>query len=203
MTEFILNLIHSWGYLGIAVLMFLENVFPPIPSEVIMSVSGVMVAQGRFDFWTLVAVAVAGTTLGNWVWYWIGRWFGYARLKPLIDRYGRWLTLDWDEVEKLHDWFLKYGSGIVFVFRFVPIARTMVSLPAGMVRMSQVKFLIWTAAGSTIWISAIAGAGNWFGKQFAEVDRFIGPVVVLAIGSIVLLYIYRVITWKPKVQSDS
>lgn len=202
MTEFILNLIHSWGYLGIAVLMFLENVFPPIPSEVIMSVSGVMVAQGRFDFWTLIAVAVAGTTLGNWVWYWIGRWFGYARLKPLIDRYGRWLTLDWDEVEKLHDWFLKYGSGIVFVFRFIPIARTMVSLPAGMVRMSQVKFLIWTAAGSTIWISAIAGAGNWFGKQFAEIDRFIGPVVVLAIGSIIVLYIYRVITWKPKAQSD-
>jgi membrane protein DedA with SNARE-associated domain len=203
MTDFILNLIHSWGYLGIAILMFLENVFPPIPSEVIMSVSGVMVAQGRFDFWTLVAVAVAGTTLGNWVWYWIGRWFGYARLKPLIDRYGRWLTLDWDEVEKLHDWFLRFGSGIVFVFRFVPIARTMVSLPAGMVRMSQVKFLIWTAAGSTIWISAIAGAGNWFGGQFAQVDRFIGPVVVLAIGSIVVLYIYRVITWKPKATGDS
>ena len=203
MTEFILNLIHSWGYLGIAILMFLENVFPPIPSEVIMSLGGVMVAQGRFDYWTLVAVAVAGTTLGNWVWYWVGRWFGYARLKPLIDRYGRWLTLDWDEVEKLHDWFLRFGSGIVFVFRFVPIARTMVSLPAGMVRMSQVKFLIWTAAGSTIWISAIAGAGNWFGGQFAQVDRFIGPVVVLAIGSIVVLYIYRVITWKPKVPSDS
>ena len=202
MTEFILNLIHSWGYLGIAILMFLENVFPPIPSEVIMSVSGVMVAQGRFDFWTLVAVAVAGTTLGNWVWYWIGRWFGYARLKPLIDRYGRWLTLDWDEVEKLHDWFLRFGSGIVFVFRFVPIARTMVSLPAGMVGMSQVKFLIWTAAGSTIWISAIAGAGNWFGKQFAEVDRFIGPLAVVAIGSIVLLYVYRVVTWKPKATSE-
>lgn len=203
MTEFILNLIHSWGYLGIAILMFLENVFPPIPSEVIMSLGGVMVAQGRFDYWTLVAVAVAGTTLGNWVWYWIGRWFGYARLKPLIDRYGRWLTLDWDEVEKLHDWFLRFGSGIVFVFRFVPIARTMVSLPAGMVGMSQVKFLIWTAAGSTIWISAIAGAGNWFGKQFAEVDRFIGPLAVVAIGSIVLLYVYRVITWKPKVTGDS
>ena len=202
MTDFILNLIHSWGYLGIAILMFLENVFPPIPSEVIMSVSGVMVAQGRFDFWTLVAVAVAGTTLGNWVWYWIGRWFGYARLKPLIDRYGRWLTLDWDEVEKLHDWFLRFGSGIVFVFRFVPIARTMVSLPAGMVGMSQVKFLIWTAAGSTIWISAIAGAGNWFGKQFAEVDRFIGPLAVVAIGSIVLLYVYRVVTWKPKATSE-
>ena len=116
--------------------------------------------------------------------------------------YGRWLTLDWDEVEKLHDWFLRFGSGIVFVFRFVPIARTMVSLPAGMVGMSQVKFLIWTAAGSTIWISAIAGAGNWFGKQFAEVDRFIGPLAVVAIGSIVLLYVYRVVTWKPKATSE-
>ncbi len=198
MTEMILNLVQSWGYVGIFILMFLENVFPPIPSEVIMGLGGVMVAKGRFDYWTLVAVAVAGTTLGNWVWYAIGRWVGYERLKPLVERYGRWLTLDWDEVEKLHDWFIRYGSGIVFVCRFLPIARTMVSLPAGMVKMSQVKFLIWTAAGSTIWIAALAGAGSWFGKQFAEVDRFIGPLALVAIGSIILLYIYRVVTWKPK-----
>lgn len=198
MTEFILDLIQSWGYLGIAILMFLENVFPPIPSEVIMGLGGVMVGQGRFDYWTLVTVAVIGTTLGNWVWYWIGRWFGYERLKPLVDRFGRWLTLDWDEVEKMHDWFLKYGSGIVFVCRFLPIARTMISLPAGMVGMNQLKFLLWTAAGSTIWIAALAGAGSWFGQQFHEVERFIGPVALIAIGSIVLLYVYRVVTWKPK-----
>jgi membrane protein DedA with SNARE-associated domain len=198
MTEFILDLIESWGYAGIFILMFLENVFPPIPSEVIMALGGVAVAQGRFDFWTMVAVAVAGTTIGNWVWYGVGRWVGYARLKPLIDRYGRWLTLDWDEVERLHAFFLKYGSGIVFVCRFLPIARTMISLPAGMVQMNQVKFLLWTAAGSAIWITALAGAGSWFGKQFAEVDRFIGPVAVVAIGALVLIYVYRVVTWKPK-----
>lgn len=198
MTEFILDLIQGWGYIGIFILMFLENIFPPIPSEVIMGLGGVAVAQGRFEFWPLVAVAVAGTTLGNWVWYGIGRWVGYERLRPLIDRYGRWLTLDWDEVERLHAFFLKYGSGIVFVCRFLPIARTMISLPAGMVRMNQLKFLIWTAAGSTIWITALAGAGSWFGKQFAEVDRFIGPLAVVAIGTLVLVYFYRVITWKPK-----
>lgn len=201
MTEFILDLIEGWGYIGIFILMFLENVFPPIPSEVIMALGGVAVAQGRFEFWPLVTVAVAGTTLGNWVWYGIGRWVGYERLRPLIDRYGRWLTLDWDEVERLHAFFLKYGSGIVFVCRFLPIARTMISLPAGMVRMNQVKFLIWTAAGSTIWITALAGAGSWFGKQFAEVDRFIGPLAVVAIGTLVLVYFYRVITWKPKPRS--
>ena len=167
-----------------------------------MGLGGVMVGQGRFDYWTLVAVAVAGTTLGNYVWYAIGRWVGYERLKPLIDRYGRWLTLDWDEVEKLHDWFIRYGSGIVFVCRFLPIARTMVSLPAGMVRMNQLKFLVWTAAGSTIWIAALAGAGSWFGKQFAEVDRFIGPLALVAIGSLIALYVYRVVTWKPKPRRD-
>lgn len=200
MTDFILDLIQSWGYWGIGFLMFLENVFPPIPSEVIMSLGGVGVAQGRFDFWTLVTVAVIGTTMGNWVWYGIGRWFGYARLKPLIDRYGRWLTMDWDDVEKLHDFFLRHGSGIVFFCRFLPIARTMVSLPAGMVQMSQIKFIIWTAAGSAIWITALAGAGHWFGQQFAQAERFIGPVAVLSIGILVAVYIYRVATWKPKGQ---
>lgn len=198
MTDFILDLIQGWGYIGIFILMFLENVFPPIPSEVIMGLGGVAVAQGRFDFWTLVAAAVAGTTLGNWVWYGVGRWVGYERLRPLIDRYGRWLTLDWDEVERLHAFFLKYGSGIVFFCRFLPIARTMISLPAGMVGMNQFKFLLWTAAGSTIWITALAGAGSWFGKQFAEVDKFIGPLAVVAIGTLVLVYVYRVATWKPK-----
>ena len=101
MTDFILNLIQAWGYVGIFILMVLENVFPPIPSEVIMGLGGIAVSQGRFDFWTLVAVAVAGTTAGNWVWYAIGRWIGYERLKPFIDRHGRWLTLDWAEVERL------------------------------------------------------------------------------------------------------
>ena len=198
MTDFILNLIQSWGYAGIFILMFLENVFPPIPSEVIMGLGGIAVAKGHFDFWTLVAVAVAGTTAGNWVWYGIGRWIGYERLKPFIDRHGRWLTLDWDEVERLHNWFLKYGPAIVFVARFMPVARTMVSLPAGMVKMNQAKFLIWTAAGSTIWISALAGAGNWFGGNFANLDAFVGPLAIVAIGTLVVIYIYRVITWKPK-----
>src|SRR3546814_14138172 len=85
----------------------------------------------------------------------------------------------------MHDFFLKYGPAIVFVARFMPVARTMVSLPAGMVRMNQLKFLIWTAAGSTIWIAALAGAGHWFGKQFANLDAFVGPVALVAIGSLV------------------
>src|SRR3546814_9960504 len=131
--------------------MMLENVFPPSPSEVIMALGGIAAAQGRFDFWTLIAVAVAGTTAGNWVWYGIGRWIGYERLRPFVDRHGRWLTLDCQDVERLHAGFLTYGSGIVFVERFLPIARTMVSLPAGLARMNQAKFLNWPAVGAKTW----------------------------------------------------
>jgi membrane protein DedA with SNARE-associated domain len=202
MTEAILNLIEAWGYMGIFLLMVIENVFPPIPSEVIMSLGGIAAAQGRFDFWTLVGVAVAGTTFGNWIWYGIGRWIGYERLKPFIDRYGRWLTLDWAELEKLHAGFVRFGPGIVFIARFMPVARTMVSLPAGMVRMHQVKFLLWTAAGSTIWISALAGAGNWFARQFTNLDRIVGPIALAAIAILILVYVWRIFTWKPQPKAD-
>uniref|UniRef100_UPI000A64A7AC DedA family protein n=1 Tax=Sphingomonas sp. CCH9-E2 TaxID=1768776 RepID=UPI000A64A7AC len=109
MTEFILNLIAWGGYVGIFILMTLENVFPPIPSEVIMGLGGMAVARGDMDMTPLLIVATLGTTAGNMVWYGIGRWIGIARLKPFVDRYGRWLTLTWDEVEQLNRFFNRHG----------------------------------------------------------------------------------------------
>src|SRR3546814_12489426 len=85
---------------------------------------------------------------------------------------------------------------------FLPIARTMVSLPAGMARMNQAKFLIWTAAGATIWITALAGAGSWLGRRFAALDQFVGPIALIAVGSLVVIYVWRVATWKPKPRGD-
>ena len=198
MTDIILKLIADAGYLGIAFLMFLENVFPPIPSEVIMGLGGIAVAQGKMNVLPLIIWGTVGTVLGNWVWYWVGRLVGYKRFKPLIDRWGRWLTLDWDEVEKLHTFFLKWGSGIVFFVRFLPTFRTMISLPAGMVVMPQWKFLLWTAAGSAIWNTGLAYAGIWLGNNFEQYSEYFGPVVLAVIAGVVLLYLYRVVTWKPK-----
>src|SRR3546814_17332121 len=106
---------------------------------------------------------------------------------------------------RISDWSSDVCSsdlGIVFVARFLPVARTMVSLPAGMVRMNQVKFLIWTVACSTIWVSALAGAGSWFGRRFADLDQFVGPIALIAIGSLVLIYLCRVVTWKAKSRPD-
>lgn len=198
MTEFILDLIARGGYLGIFLLMALENMFPPIPSEVIMGLGGMAVARGDMALFPLVLWATAGTTAGNYWWYWVGRRVGYARFRPFIDRHGRWLTLDWDDVEKLHRFFVKRGGSVVFVFRFLPTFRTMVSLPAGMTGMPLRRFLLWTFAGSAIWNTVLAYAGILLGSRFEALDRYVGPAAITLTVAMVAGYLYRVATWRPR-----
>jgi membrane protein DedA with SNARE-associated domain len=196
-TDLIICAIAWGGYFGIFLLMAAENVVPPIPSEVIMGLGGMAVARGHMDLWPLVLIGSLGTTLGNYFWYWVGRTFGYRGLKPFIDRHGRWLTLDWKDVQRIVQFFRRRGHWVVFVFRFLPAFRTMVSLPAGMTAMPRAKFFAWTFAGSVIWNYVLAQAGIILGTRFQELDRYVGPVAVATTVLIVAVYAYRVITWKP------
>ena len=151
MTEFILDLIAWGGYFGIFLLMALENIVPPVPSEVIMGLGGMAVARGDMSVVPLIAWGTAGSVVGNYFWYYIGRNIGYERFRPFVERNGRWLTMEWRDVEKIHRFFMKRGGWVIFVFRFMPTFRTVISLPAGMTRMPIWQFVIWTAAGSAIW----------------------------------------------------
>jgi membrane protein DedA with SNARE-associated domain len=198
MTDFILNLIAAGGYLGIFLLMALENVVPPIPSEVIMGLGGMAVARGDMALVPLVLIATAGTTAGNCFWYVIGRRVGYQRLRPFVDRHGRWLTMEWRDVERLHRFFVKHGGWVIFVFRFMPTFRTLISLPAGMMRMPVPYFLAWTFAGSLIWNTVLAYAGIWFGSRFEMLQHYVGPVVVGTTVLMILAYLWRVFTWRPR-----
>lgn len=199
MTEFILNLIAWGGYIGIFILMTLENVFPPIPSEVIMGLGGMAVARGDMDMTPLLIVATLGTTFGNMFWYGVGRWIGIARLKPFVERHGRWLTLTWDEVEKLNRFFNRHGLWVVFFFRFLPTFRTMISLPAGMAKMGMPRFLLATFVGSAIWNAVLAYAGLLLGSRFQELQVYVGPVAILTTAAVVVVWAYRVVTWKRRV----
>lgn len=198
MTEFIIKLITAGGYWGIAFLMALENIFPPIPSEVIMGLGGMAVARGRMELGWLIGAGTIGTVAGNYVWYAIGRHFGYQGLRPFVDRWGRWLTLEWEDVERINRYFHDRGGWVVFVFRFMPTFRTMVSLPAGMSRMPLWRFLLWTAAGSAIWNTVLAVAGMILDRRFAMLDRIVGPLAAGITVVIIGYYIYRVATWKPR-----
>lgn len=202
MTDWVLNLIDAGGYWGIFLLMVLENVFPPVPSELIMGIGGIRVGQGHMDMGLLLLAGTLGTTVGNYFWYMAGRLLGFKRLRPLVDRYGRWATMEWKDVEALDRLFGKYGQGVVFVFRFLPVFRTMISLPAGLFRMGHVRFLLWTAAGALVWNLVLAYAGYLLGFHFNQIDKYVGPIATICVIAAIIAYLWRLFTWKPTAKAD-
>jgi membrane protein DedA with SNARE-associated domain len=197
MTELLLTLLDKGGYLGIFVLMILENVFPPVPSEVILGAAGVLVAQGKMNGIALWLIATAGTVVGNLFWYWLGYRWSEETLKKVIDRWGRILTFEWDEFTKARDIFRKYGDWIVFLLRFSPLLRTIVSLPAGLARMSVWRFTMFTFLGSLIWNGLLILGGQALAGLIDRYEKLAGYAIVAVVLAGVAIYIYRFVTWKP------
>ncbi len=198
MTEWIIHVIEQGGYWGIVFLMVLENVFPPIPSEVIMGAGGVAVARGTMAFWPLLVAGTVGTTLGNYVWFLVGDRFGYARMEPFIDRWGRWLTLDWQHIESATKFFRRHGQWVIFAMRFSPFMRTMVSLPAGLAHMKHWKFLAFTFAGAAIWNTLLIHSGRFVARYLKQFDAVAGWSMIALGAAILGYYVWRVATWKPR-----
>lgn len=183
MSEWITNTISSLGYLGIGLLMFLENLFPPIPSELIMPLAGFTVSQGKMNFGLAVLAGVIGTILGALPWYYVGKFVGEERLKDLADRYGKWVSISRKDIEKADNWFDRYNNRAVLLCRLVPGVRTLISLPAGISGMPLIPFLLYSTIGTTLWVGFLTYAGYALGKNYYLVDEYIGPLskVVLAI----------------------
>jgi membrane protein DedA with SNARE-associated domain len=198
MEDWIIRLVEATGYWGVALLMLLETIFPPMPSEVIMTVAGLSAARGNMTLSGTIAAGTAGAMLGNWIWYWLAIRFGEKRLHIVIDKYSRWLTLDWHEVERGEALFRKHGSIIVLVARMLPTFRSLISVPAGLFGMSLRRFLVFSTIGTAGWSAALAGAGYFLGSQFDDVEKIIGPLSTLVIAGIVLSYFWRLWRWKPK-----
>jgi membrane protein DedA with SNARE-associated domain len=198
MADWVIRLIDGTGYLGVFLLMLLETVFPPIPSEVIMPVAGLRAANGPMTIGGVVAAGTAGAMAGNLFWYLVARWVGVRRLKKFIDRRGRWLALDWCDVEKIEKLFGRFGSWIVLVARMLPTARTMISVPAGFLRMHLASFFLWSAFGTAVWSGLLALAGYGLGMQFGRVEEIVGPVSSGIIGLILLGYVWRQVTWNKR-----
>jgi membrane protein DedA with SNARE-associated domain len=197
MDDWIIRLVAQGGYWGVALLMFLETVFPPVPSEVIMTVAGVSASRGNMTFAGVVASGTAGAMIGNYLWFLLAIKFGKARLQRFLEKHGRWLTLQWAEVERGQKLFTKYGSTIVMIARMLPTLRSLISIPAGIFKMSHRRFLVFSAIGTAGWSAALAGAGYALGSQFADVEKILGPLSTLIIALIVVGYIWRLIRWKP------
>ena len=194
MSDWIIRLIEQSGYLGIGFLMFLETVFPPLPSEVIMPVAGVAAAQGKLAIGPVIAAGTAGAMLGNLFWYLAARALGTIRLRPFIDRWGRWLTLSWPEVERAERWFGTKGTMFVMLGRLVPTVRSLVSIPAGLLKMRFSSFVFASTIGTALWTALLTIAGQKLGQHYRAVNEVLGPVSTVITMVLLLVYAWRVWT---------
>jgi membrane protein DedA with SNARE-associated domain len=188
-----MDVIYSTGHLGVVVLMFVENVFPPIPSEVVMPLAGFMASQGKFTFAGVVIAGTVGSVLGSLPPYYLGRSLGEDRLKDWADRHGRWLTVSRRDVERAGRWFERHGAAAVFFCHFVPGVRSLISVPAGVGRMNLAPFLACTAAGAGLWVALLAALGYFLGANFRRVEEYLDPASYFVIGAIVTIYVVRVV----------
>jgi len=190
------RLIEQSGYLGVGFLMFLETLFPPIPSEVIMPVAGMAAARGKMDFTISVISGTAGAMLGNIVWYLAARALGHDRLRPFIRRHGKWLTMNWKDVERVHHWFDDHGIALVMLGRLVPTIRSIISIPAGLLDMRFRNFVIASTIGTAVWTTILTGAGYKLQENFHEIGKVIGPLSNFVLIALVGVYVWRLFTHK-------
>jgi membrane protein DedA with SNARE-associated domain len=201
-NDWVVRLIEQSGYLGIGFLMFLETVFPPIPSEVIMTVAGVTAAEGKLSLGGVIASGTAGAMMGNLFWYLAARALGVQRLEPVIRRHGRWLTLRWSDVQKAEIWFRRNGVFFVFLGRLLPTVRSLVSIPAGLLRMRLKRFLLASTLGTAGWTSLLAFAGYGLQQNVADVDEWLGPVSNAIILVLVVGYLWRLWRFRREDEPD-
>lgn len=195
MFDWILNVIGRAGLPGLALLMFLENLVPPIPSELIMPLAGFEAARGRFSFTGVVVAGTLGSLAGAAFWYEVGRRIGCERLSHWVDRHGRWLALSADDVARSAIWFERHGNWAVFLGRLAPGVRTLISVPAGIAAMPAPVFLAWTFAGTALWTALLAGAGYMLNSQYDRVEGWTNPIANLVFAAAIGFYLYRVATW--------
>lgn len=195
MNEWIIRVIEQGGYWGIALLMALENIFPPIPSELIMGAGGVAVARGHMRFWPLLLAGSLGSTLGNYCWFLAGDRFGYQRMFPLFARWGRWLTIDGEGLERAVRFFRRHGQWVAFAMRFSPFMRTMISLPAGLAHMRHWKFLGFTFAGTMVWNTVLIHGGRLAAPWLARMEGLFDAVVWGGVGFAFAWYLWRVLRY--------
>lgn len=193
MQDLILDAVRVLGPVGVGLLMLLENLFPPIPSELIMPLAGYLAATGDLGLPGALLGGTVGSVLGAFAWYAIGRRVPRETLLAWVDAHGRWLTICSPDVERAERFFKRHGQSSVLLGRLVPLVRTLISLPAGLARMPAAPFLLFSTVGTAIWTMALGLAGMALGSEFPAVDRYVGWVSWAVIAAAVIWYLARVI----------
>ena len=196
MQDIIIDIINRFGYLGIFLLIAVENVFPPIPSEVILTFGGFLTTQTAMSIWGVIAASTVGSIFGAIILYLVGRILNAQRLEKIIDsKLGRILHLDKNDVKRAEGWFLRHGNSAVFFCRFVPIVRSLISVPAGMSKMKPLPFLLLTTVGTFVWNTVLVFLGKMAGDAWETIAGYVDTyaliaLAVLAVGAGIFLLVF-------------
>lgn len=188
MQDWVINIMNQYGYLGVALLIAIENIFPPIPSELILTFGGFMTTYTSMNIWMVVLAATIGSVAGAIVLYGIGRLLPVEKLEWIIGKWGHVLGLKKEDVKKAENWFNRRGTSSIFFCRFIPLIRSLISIPAGMARMHWGKFLLYTTLGTLIWnvvlvcLGAFAGAGWERINQYMDVYSYVALAAIAIVG---------------------
>lgn len=185
LSDWVTDVIDAIGYLGVALLVALESMFPPIPSEVVLPAAGFAAGEGDANVWGMIAAATVGSVVGAWWLYLASAAIGRTRLHALVTRYGRWVGVRPHDLVRAESWFDDHSSTAVLVCRCIPLIRSLVSVPAGFRRMRPLTFTVYTAIGSAVWNSLLILAGYELGENWEAVSDWVGTfqyVVIAAIG---------------------
>ena len=181
------QIIRTMGYPGLGLVMFLENVFPPIPSELVLPLAGWLTLDGAFTLFGVTVVGAIGSVAGALFFYGIGMWFDESRVRYLLRRFGKWFLLSEDDFDVALAWFERYDEYVIFFGRMVPIVRSLISVPAGLARMPLGRFCAYTAVGTALWSFLLAFAGRLLGENWALVAEFLDTYehIVIALAVVV------------------
>ena len=203
MQTIIINIMNQFGYFGIALLIAIENIFPPIPSEVILTFGGFMTTFTNMKIWGVILSATIGSVSGALVLYALGRWLNPERLERWLDgRIGKILHLKKEDIQRAENWFNRRGKLTVFFCRFIPIVRSLISIPAGMAGMSMGAFLLLTALGTAIWNVVLVYLGAFFGASWETAAGYMNTYsMVAAVVFAVLAVILGVLYYKKRIKN--
>ena len=194
MTDWIISIMEQLGYFGIALLMFLDNVFSLISSEVIMPSAGFAASKGQLLLSGVIIAGSIGSLVAAALLYWVGRKIPNQSIFNWVDRYGKYLFIKSEDVKKALDWFEKYGHRVVFFGRMVPAVRSLISIPAGMSHMPFWKFMLYSSVGTIIWTTFLACVGYYFGNNIELMQQIfsrVGYVIITIVLILVAYFFYK------------
>ncbi|MCK9494017.1 MAG: DedA family protein [Dehalococcoidia bacterium] len=194
LTEWVIDVVESLGYVGVALLVMVENLFPPIPSEIVLALAGFVASRGDGHLVGMILAATIGSVVGALVLYWIAAWFGAERVRWIVRRYGWLLRLTEHDLDRAEAWFDRWSNVAVLLCRCVPLVRSVISIPAGLRRMPLAPFTLYTTVGSLVWNAIFVIAGYQLGERWEDVEPYADYfqlVVLIAIPAAVMVFLAR------------